>query len=153
MLGNTKSNPIRTVQIDGDAGTIQELYADAFGALEDGVALFDADLRFCFCNDRFPDLTGAAPDAGHGETFQDLFLRVFSIGALVPGEETDPASYVQDLSHHVKAQGRSVELRRKDGRTVSISTRTTARGGILLSVREVTAKPKQTRPRVTTTIF
>ena len=140
MLGNTKSNPIGTAQIDGDAGAMQELYADAFSALEEGVALFDAELRFCFCNDRFSDLTGATPDARQGEAFQDIFLHIFSNGLLVPGEETGPAAYVQDFSNHVKAQGPSVEFRRKDGRTVSISSRKTARGGILLSVREITGE-------------
>lgn len=113
-------------------------------ALEEGVALFDSQLQFVLCNQKYLDLA-CAPDVAFpqkGEGSDDIAYRQFASGAFVLPDDADLAQTVQLTLDAVRALENDMEFHRADGRVVSASSRKTHQGGYLVTVLDITERRK-----------
>ncbi|MEZ5834947.1 MAG: EAL domain-containing protein [Geminicoccaceae bacterium] len=105
---------------------------EAVESLNDGFVLFDKDDRLAICNQRYRDLY---PRSAHlmkpGITFRDLIRLGIEAGEYSDAVD-DPEGFLEmRMEAHGHADGRVVEQKLADGRTIRISERRTADGGIV----------------------
>lgn len=121
------------------------LLREAAGALREGFALFDTSFRLRVCNPRFCELILAAnsPVPAPGETAENLFLNAFSSGCFVFPEQTDIPALCSGVVDILREGIDAAELKRDDGRIVSLTGTLTETGGYLVSVQDVTSERAQ----------
>ncbi|MEM8795520.1 MAG: PAS-domain containing protein [Pseudomonadota bacterium] len=120
------------------------VFQNAFDAMEDGVALWDEDLKFVLCNERYYELTlpPGVPRFKPGDCAKALGAEVFSKDFFVVPEGTDPARMVDQMVKTMKSFVVDLELERTDGTTLSISSKKTTLGGYLLTFKDVTDRKR-----------
>ncbi len=125
----------------------QAIANDAMEALEEGFALFDAELSFLFCNRKYAEyvLGGQefVPRAGApvGDLARSLYDR--RIYRLADGTTYD--DYVAQVETMAVDYRKNVELVRQDGRIIEASSHETELGGYLVTARDVTEKRESER--------
>ena len=117
------------------------LLREAAGALREGFALFDASFRLQMSSRKYRELvfadSTAAPEPGR--TAENLFLEAFASGCFAFPDETDFPAFCSTVVA-VLRDGNEVELKRRDGRIVTLTGTLTDTGGYLVSVRDVTSE-------------
>lgn len=119
-----------------------EFLQEVIEALEEGVALFDAQLQFVLCNQKYLDLA-CAPDVASpqkGEGSDVIARRHFASGAFIMPDGADLSEVVQSTLDAVRELRIGVEFQRSDGRVISASSRSTHQGGFLVTVTDVTER-------------
>lgn len=114
-----------------------EHLADVVDALEDGVALWDADLNFLLCNDKYCHLTQSGPHSRPrvGQSIHEILERDNHLYEMPAGMSAEIfAQYTLDFVTSCK---KDTKLYRKDGRRVLLSSSKTNRGGYLITAKEM----------------
>lgn len=118
------------------------LLQDAIDALEEGFALFDADMRFLLCNDLYLDLA-CSPDVAPpqvDEPAEDIARRNFASGAFILPDNANIDQITGFTLEAVRACTREMEFWRSDGRVILTSANKTRQGGFLITVLDVTQR-------------
>lgn len=137
----------RNADAEQDAAELA-LLREAAGALREGFALFDSSFRLRMCNHTYRNLACAvdAPAPEAGESAENLFLKSFNSGCFVFPEETDISALSTAVVDILRDGTREVELKRADGRIVSLTGSLTETGGFLVSALDVTTERKVAPP-------
>jgi signal transduction histidine kinase/CheY-like chemotaxis protein len=109
---------------------------EAFEAISEGFALFDADDRLVICNQRYKDMYARIGlTLAPGLTFRDIATHVVRADAVADG---DPQSWVdRRVALHLQPEG-PFEQKRTDGGWMKISERPTEAGGIVGVFTDIT---------------
>ncbi len=120
------------------------LLNDAIQSLEEGFALFDSDMRFILSNDTFADLALTKHDPGpsKGQFLSEIIAGAVTPDAYVIPENTSPERLVEELLSYVASYGRGMELQRKDGRFILLSSNKTGLGGRLVTALDITERKR-----------
>ncbi|MEM9763041.1 MAG: PAS-domain containing protein [Pseudomonadota bacterium] len=112
----------------------------AFDAMEEGVSLWDADLRFVACNDTYMRMVAPYRDAPFevGLDAQSAIAEGYHSGLHDLDEDVTEAEFVQGYIDWARSHAGPIETRFKDGRTVVTSAKDTGLGGVLVTVMDVT---------------
>lgn len=132
--GSIESQPLSTVS--GAAGSPEQL-ADVVDALEDGVALWDTEMNFVLCNDKYCQLTQAGPHSKPhvGQSIHEILERDNHLYEMPVGMSAETyAKYTLDF---VTSGKKDTKLYRKDGRRVLLSSSKTKLGGYLITAKEI----------------
>ena len=115
---------------------------DAIEALDEGFALFDADFRFLFCNQKYKDLALGGPEfePALGTTISELAGTLFDRGQYEMSDGATRESFVAQIDRVVKEYLKNVEFVRADGKIIQTSAHQTGLGGYLVTVLDVTEK-------------
>ena len=106
--------------------------------MSQGVLMFDQAARLIFCNQRYIELYGLAPDVGTpGCTLRDLLKARIAAGSF----SGDPDDYTRNLLE-VIAQGKSTSamIRLSDGRVIALVNKPIAGIGWLATHEDVTER-------------
>ena len=106
--------------------------------MSQGVLMFDQAARLIFCNQRYIELYGLAPDVGTpGSTLRDLLKARMAAGSF----SGDPDDYTRNLLE-VIAQGKSTSamIRLSDGRVIALVNKPIAGIGWLATHEDVTER-------------
>lgn len=141
--GNDRSaRPVHTTgDVRTDASALS-LLQDAIDSLEEGFALFDADLCFLLCNGLYIDLA-CSPDVAPpqvGEPAENIARRNFTSGAFILPENAEIEEITMVTLEAVRACTREMEFWRSDGRAILASATRTRQGGFLVTVLDVTQR-------------
>ena len=115
-----------------------DLLADAFEALAEGIAIYDADERLVACNARYKELLGPMADMIEpGMHWRDLIHGCVERGVVTEtaegGEDWVALSERQRDGHE-----QSTEIRQLNGRTYQISYHPTKSGGFVVTREDIT---------------
>jgi signal transduction histidine kinase/CheY-like chemotaxis protein len=113
---------------------------DAMEALDEGFALFDADLRFVFCNRMFADIVlgGQEYTPERGALFADHMGAFYERKLSVDANTTPRHQYLEDARAFVTGYEKRAEFGFLDGRILLMSSHQTDLGGYLITARDVT---------------
>ncbi len=111
---------------------------DAMEALDEGFALFDADMRFEFCNRIYKDVVlGGIMDFTPGMSVEEVVGAAFDSGIYeIPGLSRE--EYIAAMKEFARTYQKNAEFVRKDGRIFEASAHQTGLGGYLITARDVT---------------
>ena len=117
-----------------------ELLAEAFEALEEGIAIYDAEERLVMCNQRYRDLLGPMSDMIRpGMHWRDLIHGCVQRG--VVSEKHESGADWEDVSEGDRDAGaQRSEIRQLDDRYFELSYHPTKSGGFLVTRTDVTDK-------------
>jgi len=115
-----------------------ELLADAVDALEEGIAIYDADERLVTCNRRYRELLGPMGDMVEpGMAWRDLIHGCVQRGVVADRHQSGKGW--EEISEELRNQGaKHTELRQLDGRFFEISYHPTRSGGFVVTRTDVT---------------
>ena len=115
---------------------------DAMEALDEGICLYDKDLRFEFCNKKYAELAlGGVQNAPTvGMTREEIFRRFYERGSVRPAPEMNmtPDEFIQFGHDAIINYRKKVKYTNTQGRTLDTSYHETGLGGYLVSVKDVT---------------
>jgi len=118
------------------------IVGDAMEALDEGICLYDSELRFEFCNAKYAEMTlgGIENVPAVGTTRRESFRQSYERGALAPPAEMNmtPDEYIQHGENIVKSFRKKVRFTTPNGRSLASSYNKTGLGGYLISVSDVT---------------
>ena len=119
------------------AATVSDLLAEGVEFLDDGIALFDADLILQHCNAQFSELRGYPKDLLQpGIGLKDLIRYNAARGDFGLG---DPDELAAPRLAAIKERGsRVVEAEAGDGRILRINYQWLPSGGLVVSYRDIT---------------
>ena len=117
-----------------------ELLAEAFEALEEGIAIYDAEERLVMCNQRYRDLLGPMSDMIRpGMHWRDLIHGCVQRG--IVSEKHESGADWEDVSEGDRDAGaQRSEIRQLDDRYFELSYHPTKSGGFLVTRTDVTDK-------------
>jgi PAS domain S-box-containing protein len=123
------------------ADLLQSRLIDAFGSVEDGMALYDAGDRLLTCNERYRDFLRPVGDLLQpGSAFRDILVESVRRN-VVPAAAGREMEWTADmLTSHAHGQPSPQEVQFYDGRWVAVSVYPTADGGHLRILRDITAR-------------
>ncbi|MEM6410514.1 MAG: PAS-domain containing protein [Pseudomonadota bacterium] len=115
------------------------LLQDTFDVMDDGVALFDNDLRFVLCNNRYRELAfhPGYPIPKRGDSAEKIGLETFKTGFYELPDGVKPEGFAQQVVEFVRSYIPALELRRSDGRILRGAAKKTALGGYLITMTDV----------------
>ena len=115
-----------------------ELLADAFDALEEGIAIYNADEQLVAFNKRYKELLGPMADMiKPGMNWRDLIHGCVQRGVVTQKHES--GAEWEDISEQDRdTQARRTELRQLDGRFFELSYHPTSSGGFVVTRTDVT---------------
>ena len=132
-------NSGRRSRLNAPAGMDEQLLLDTIlNNMSQGVLMFDQAARLIFCNQRYIELYGLAPDVGTpGSTLRDLLKARIAAGSF----SGDPDDYTRNLLE-VIAQGKSTSamIRLSDGRVIALVNKPIAGIGWLATHEDVTER-------------
>ena len=117
---------------------------DVFNAMDDGVSLWDEDLKFVLQNDRYKELVFpfGYRELQPGDCATQVGVEVFGCGAYILEPGTDPAELTAEMHRVIRSYGINLELQRTNGRTLLFASKKTALGGYLLTARDITDRKR-----------
>ncbi|MGE5504252.1 MAG: PAS-domain containing protein [Actinomycetota bacterium] len=123
------------------ADLLQSRLIDAFGSVEDGMALYDSDDRLLTCNDRYREFLRPVADLLHqGSHFREILAESIRRG-VVPAAIGHEEAWLQAvLTEHGDSHAVPREQQYHDGRWVAVSVYPTADGGHLRILRDITSR-------------
>lgn len=114
---------------------------DAFESIDQGLALYDHELRFVMYNHRFLDgpysSFGTQPPL-LGEYFSEHALRLANTGLFELPEESTPSAFADELVEAVETYAKNLEVSLTNGRMFHCSANKTKLGGCLITITEIT---------------
>lgn len=116
------------------------LVNDATESLEEGFALFDADLRFLFCNEKYADLVfgGRAHLPAKGTSAADMSRSLFDRRLYVLPEEITREDFAAQTEEIGRNFVKDILFHRRDGVVLKASCHETGLGGVLITAIDVT---------------
>jgi signal transduction histidine kinase/CheY-like chemotaxis protein len=132
------------LSLTDDTHSILPFLKDAIGALEEGFALYDKDMRFVLCNDQYLDLvfSESHPALEVGQDGAEIAAMVFASETFLLPEKMKLKELVSQTMEFVKIYGRGLELKRADGRIIECCSNKTGLGGYLITVLDITDRSK-----------
>ena len=134
---------ITTLDVTEERNTEEKARAmlyDAVESLEEGFALFDSDMKFLRCNQKYID--DIIPFKGEpfpvGTSIGDILREIFRSGTVILPEDLTEDDVVADIENWVEEFGEKREYHFKDGRIVSIVNKPTKLGGFLVTSLDIT---------------
>ncbi len=120
----------------------QELLHDAMESIDGGIALFDADDRFQFCNSTYREnLREIDHVLAPGFTYEDL-LRAYAEKGINTEAKADPEKYVRErLARHRNLEPSTVQMT-ETGDWIMLREYRTSEGGTLIVRTDVTERIK-----------
>lgn len=120
-----------------------QVLRDAFEALEDGVAVFDADRRLLACNARYAELLAAVHDMlVPGTRWEDLLQACAHRHVYVDAAEAQ-REWLANVTGTDDDGSKRLDLRLADGRVHSIAFQAIRDGGFLVSRSDVTDRRRK----------
>ncbi|MBL8700853.1 MAG: PAS-domain containing protein [Alphaproteobacteria bacterium] len=108
-----------------------------FTSMDEGISVFDSELRLVAWNDRFPELTGAG-DLRAGMALRDVLI------AQARGGEFGPCEPEAEADRRIRARWGAPALvserRRPDGRTIEMRRHPVAGGGVVTIYVDITER-------------
>ena len=115
---------------------------DAMEALDEGICLYDKELRFEFCNEKYAEMAlgGKQNTPTVGMTRKEAFRQSYDRGTVRPTPEMNmsPDEFIQYGEDVVKSYRKKVRYASTTGQTLDSSYHETGLGGYLISVNDVT---------------
>ena len=115
---------------------------DAVETLDEGICLYDKELRFEFCNTKYAELAlgGIQNAPAVGMTREEIFSRFYEKGSVRPAPEMNmtPDEFIQFGQDAITSYRKNVRYANTQGRTLDTSYHETGLGGYLVSVNDVT---------------
>ncbi len=115
---------------------------DAMEAVDEGICLYDNELRFEFCNAKYAEMILGGIDnvPAVGTPRKEVFRNSYGSGAVRPPPEMNmtPDEYLQHAEDIVKSYRKKVRFTNTSGSTLESSYNKTGLGGYLISVTDVT---------------
>ncbi|MET1413330.1 PAS-domain containing protein [Roseibium sp. HPY-6] len=142
----TRSNGVLATAIDvtearSAEARARELLEDAIEALGEGVALFDKDMRLNLKNRSFDSLVYGDLDPGAtGSSFFTEIERLLAANRIIPHASETSEDAARRITRAVHDRKADLKIGLPAGQQLEVSTFSTALGGILVSVRDVTEK-------------
>lgn len=129
---------------DKDNEAALSVLQHVFDAMEDGVALWDENIKFVLCNDRYYEyiVPPNHPRLKRGDCGLELGKAVFAQDFFVMPDDVDPQLMAEQMIEVVKSYQSNLELERTDGTVLSISSKKTAFGGYLLTFKDITDRKR-----------
>ncbi|MGH1414587.1 MAG: PAS-domain containing protein [Pelagimonas sp.] len=117
-----------------------EAVNDAVEALEEGFSLWDADMKFLFCNDRYMEIVFPPdyPRIEPGANATEVVPKFFEGDRLIVPEGVPTEALVQDVIDWITSFGGAREFYFRDGRVMRAAPHRTKLGGFLITVTDVT---------------
>ncbi|MEM6497032.1 MAG: PAS-domain containing protein, partial [Pseudomonadota bacterium] len=114
---------------------------DAMEALDEGFALFDAELRFVFCNQMYAQIVLGGPEfiPELGQSFASSLSDLHDRQIFALAQEVSPEQHLKRFSDLAKSYAKAREFERTDGGIIELSSHETGLGGYLITARDVTA--------------
>ncbi len=115
--------------------------SDFMNSLEEGVALFDAEMRFLMCNDQYlRDLAGHRTEPFPvGMRGEDVIAETYRSGILIILPEGATEQEIVDYyMNWARECAGTEEIYLADGRFISATAKKTDLGGVLITTRDVT---------------
>lgn len=121
-------------------GEALEFLKDAVNALEEGFILWDQDLKFVFCNDKYRELVlpPGHPGPKPGEHAVEFGYEIFKTGFWDIPDGADISSFADGIGDFIRSYGQGMEITRADGRVILASSNKTALGGYVLTFLDIT---------------
>lgn len=117
----------------------RDMLREAVEALDDGIMLFDKDLRLEVFNDRAVEFFQRDNKCfTTGEAFYDIWQDLAQSGKWVPSDDLSPAARASMAVKNVRNYVKYREVKLSDGREFLASSHKTDRGGYLLVYRDKT---------------
>ena len=117
-----------------------ELLLDALEALNEGIAIYDADERLVICNSRYKELLGPMQDMIEpGMHWRDLIHGCVQRG-LVPDRHESGEDWISTSERQRKGYEQKTEIRQLNGRTYEISYHPTSSGGFVVTREDITER-------------
>ena len=118
----------------------REMLFDAMESLEEGFGLWDSDMRFLMCNQKYLDivLPFRTKPFPVGTSISDGALEIFRSGLIEFPEDAKEDDIVADVVDWIQTGGGPREYQFKDGRIVLTSVKPTELGGFLVTALDVT---------------
>ncbi|MGB0670867.1 MAG: ATP-binding protein [Rhodospirillales bacterium] len=112
----------------------------ALQAMSDGVALFDADDRLVFCNDRFKQfVTPIADKLVPGLSWREGCAAAWDAG-LAPVDRADREAWIEERGHQHRAGDQTVERQLGADRWVRVSDRSLTSGELVTVISDITSQ-------------
>lgn len=113
---------------------------DLVESLDEGVSLWDQDMRFLMCNDQYlrDVLTHRDTPPAVGTQGADEMRASFRSGQNVLPEDMTEDAFVDYYMDWARSYAGAVEARYKDGRVVVVTSKQTELGGVLITTKDVT---------------
>ncbi|MEP3274884.1 MAG: PAS-domain containing protein [Stappiaceae bacterium] len=117
---------------------------DAIEALEEGVALYDTEMRFILCNDNYVDffLPKQHPKPARGEKFAETIRKAMTPDHYLFPQTTSENQFTDSVLAHVQSHGTGMEFERSDGRFLLVSSKQTGLGGYLITILDITERKR-----------
>lgn len=120
----------------------RDLLSHALAEMSDGVAMFDAEGRLTFSNDRY---RSSFPRTNHvrkaGTSLRRILEEVVATGEQLGAPQSDAEAWIGDVLKSLKSGGEE-QVQLFDGRWLHIRTRVASDGGAMVVVSDVTAIKK-----------
>ena len=124
----------------------REMLRDAVEALEEGMVLYDRDLRVVLYNRAYVDMVFPGREGSLlGLTVREQMTEMVSMGTLAPPEGCGFETFVAQIEGAVRACAKGYQTEMADGRTMQGSVYPTPLGGYLLSARDITERVRAER--------
>ncbi len=116
------------------------MLADAMEALEEGFGLWDSDMRFVMCNQKYLDLVTPFRSKPFevGTTVADGAREIIQTGLVEFPDGMSEDEIIADIENWVQNFGEKREYHYKDGRIVVLTIQPTDLGGFLITAVDVT---------------
>ncbi|MEM6464223.1 MAG: PAS-domain containing protein [Pseudomonadota bacterium] len=117
---------------------------DAVNALEEGFILWDSDLKFVLCNEKYKEL---ALPSGHkgpkpGQDAIEFGYEIFETGFWKIPTGMDRFSFADHIGQLIRSYVQDLEIVRADGRVISASSNKTSLGGYVLTFIDITDRKR-----------
>ncbi|WP_424968349.1 PAS-domain containing protein [Dinoroseobacter sp. S375] len=112
----------------------------AFDALEEGVALWDAEFRFLMCNAHYLRLVAPFRSTPWevGVPAERCIHEAYQSGLFEIPDGVTEQDWIAQYMSWARSFGGPIEVNLKDGRTIVVSAKTTNLGGVLITALDVT---------------
>ena len=117
-----------------------DMLIDAIQSLGEGIALFDENLNFVFCNQTYIEL--ALPKdidkIPYGRNFREIYTNLAISDTYIIDNDIVVQNWVSDLEKNLRNYQENVELQRSNGQLLLCSSHKTGRHGYLITLSDVT---------------
>jgi len=138
LVGVTR-DVTRFRQLEDDLRASRDLLSHALAEMSDGVAMFDAEGRLTFCNERYRTTFPLTSEVRTvGTPLRDILAAVVRTGEQIGAPQTDADGWIATVLGSLRSGGEE-QVQLFDGRWLHVRTRVASDGGAMVVVSEVTA--------------
>lgn len=141
--GGIMGTAIDVTQLRSEEARINDALGEIVESLEEGVALYDADLRLRMSNEALHRLVhDGHPRMPHGTHMSEHCAYVYDIGQLALPEGVRVDDFTAQMKDATRSFARDMPMQRTDGRHLEFSSHPTPMGGYLIALRDVTERKR-----------